>query len=301
MKKVGLLLLVLSVASMMLFAGGAKETPVQKEIVVTEDTSTLGSALVNIDPNKTYKEEVVIVHPSKVRGDDPQKATGTDTCVEEVLVYNQMIYYNFSTGQAEPELALSWVEESSSSYLFNLRKGVKFSNGEEFTADDIKWTFEERPAIVGATAGGSAVWENIDKVEIIDDYTCRIILKKNDTDFLLKMYLPYYSILNREACEKDEKGYRIGTGGWIISEYDANVRTVFERFDGSWVWEETGVNPTKRLVYLLMTEQSYLQMDRSLDPRSVIFSVLIAALFAAIINEMTLRKIRRLKLSDAQS
>ena len=48
-----------------------------------------------------------------------------------------------------------------------------------------------------------------------------------------------------------------------------------------------------------LTEQSFVQMDRTLDIRSVIFSVLITAAFALIINGMALSKVKDLKLSDA--
>ena len=48
-----------------------------------------------------------------------------------------------------------------------------------------------------------------------------------------------------------------------------------------------------------LTEQSFLQMDRTLDARSVIFSILITAVFALIINSTALSKVKDLKLSDA--
>ena len=48
-----------------------------------------------------------------------------------------------------------------------------------------------------------------------------------------------------------------------------------------------------------LTEQSFVQMDRTLDIRSVIFSVLITAAFTLIINGMALSKVKDLKLSDA--
>lgn len=50
-----------------------------------------------------------------------------------------------------------------------------------------------------------------------------------------------------------------------------------------------------------MTEQSYLQMVRTVDWRSVIFSALITAFFSEIVNSLSLRKIPNLKLSDVMS
>ena len=50
-----------------------------------------------------------------------------------------------------------------------------------------------------------------------------------------------------------------------------------------------------------MIEQSYLQMVRTIDWRSVIFSSLITACFSLIVNSLSLHKIRHLKLSDVMS
>jgi len=261
-KAVALVLALIMLVALVACGGGGTSTPGTSGTPATPGGDiNVGQAGeigkdAEIDATKTYKKEIMFVHPSPLRGDDPQIASGTDTSIQNNLIYNQLIYYNFLEAKAEPELAVSWVEESSSSYLFNLRKGVKFSNGEEFTSDDILFSFVERPVLVTATQGTN-VFNNIEKIECIDEYTVRIILKKADTDFLLKMYLPAYCIFNREACTADpEKGHRIGTGGWILTSYDGNVESTFERFDDSWVWEEKGVSPTEKLIYRVMPEQS---------------------------------------------
>ena len=50
-------------------------------------------------------------------------------------VYESLVYYNSKTFKVEPRLATAWKEMSPTQYRFNLRKGVKFSDGSALTAD----------------------------------------------------------------------------------------------------------------------------------------------------------------------
>jgi len=167
-----------------------------------------------------------------------------------------LVNYDWATGSVTPDLAESWDIESASSYVFHLRKGVKFSNGEELTADDVVYTFVDRPVAVNGTSG-SAVWNTIEKVEAVDEYTVRFTLTEADADFMNRIYLGYYAIVNREACEADpEKGYTIGTGGWILDEFKPNDEVVFTRYDDSWVWKENGETPTEKVTMRFITEST---------------------------------------------
>lgn len=83
-----------------------------------------------------------------------------------------------NAGQAQPELAESWeISDDGSVYTFHLRQGVMSDAGNEMTAADVHWSLEK--AIAAGTTG--AFWllvaglTSMDQVEIIDDYTIRII------------------------------------------------------------------------------------------------------------------------------
>ncbi len=72
-----------------------------------------------------------------------------------------------------PALATSWKAIDDTTWEFELRKGVKFHNGEPFNAQSVKKTF----SILLDTALGKIqahMWSGIESVEIIDDYTVRI-------------------------------------------------------------------------------------------------------------------------------
>src|SRR5690606_28131689 len=74
-----------------------------------------------------------------------------------------------------PQLATHWdVSEDGLTYTFHLRRGVKFHNGKEMTAEDVKASIE-RFMRVGARA---ADLRSIDQVRVVDPYTVEIVLKE---------------------------------------------------------------------------------------------------------------------------
>ena len=210
-----------------------------------------------VDETKTYKKDIKVALIGGLTVFNPQARMDNvhDTCYK--MVYNQLVQLNSETSAVEGELAESWEVESSSSYLFKLRKDIKFSNGEPFTADDVVFTFTELPFLTNEYNNATAVINEIEKVTAVDENTVRFELNKPDADFLNRMYLQPYSIYNREACEKDlAAGIRIGTNGWIVTDFVAGDHISYKRFDESWVWEDGGMNPTETITFSVRPESS---------------------------------------------
>src|SRR4051794_8603863 len=76
-----------------------------------------------------------------------------------------------------PSLAESWTESPDKlSYEFKLRKGVKFHNGDPFTADDVVFSF--------ARAKGAELHQKVKEVVAVDPYTVRFVLPEPWPDFM---------------------------------------------------------------------------------------------------------------------
>ncbi len=80
--------------------------------------------------------------------------------------------------KVEPTLAISWTVSSDGlTYIFNLRKGVKFSDGTPFNGEAVKFNFERLLDLKkGGSYGGLKV---VDKVEVLDEHKVQIRLKQN--------------------------------------------------------------------------------------------------------------------------
>ena len=75
---------------------------------------------------------------------DPAAAYDTTSSSYIELVYNTLVnYHQTSTTQFDPGLADKWtVSADGKTYRFHIRQGVKFSNGDVLTPDDVKYSFE---------------------------------------------------------------------------------------------------------------------------------------------------------------
>jgi peptide/nickel transport system substrate-binding protein len=134
----------------------------------------------------------------------------------------------------EGDLAESWSQPSDTTWLFKLRKGVRWHNkppvnGRELTAEDVKYTYERAMTIAGNPS--RALVDDIERVEAVDRYTVRFTTKSPYAWFLDSS--AQLEILAREVGEKFGDFKRsetmIGTGPWMLDRYEPNVRLTYVR------------------------------------------------------------------------
>jgi peptide/nickel transport system substrate-binding protein len=120
-----------------------------------------------------------------------------------------------------PGLALSWTPIADDVWEFKLRPGVKFQNGEPFTADDVVFTFERIPTIINSPGSYSTYIYSISKAEVIDPLTLHLHTKGPDP--LLPADLSQVWILNRKTHTGATTGdfnsgkATIGTGPYKVT------------------------------------------------------------------------------------
>ena len=142
----------------------------------------------------------------------------------------------------EGDLAESWTQPSDTTYVFKLRRGVRFHakppvSGRELTAEDVKFTFERMLTEAGSNA---SMYRAIAKVDAVDRYTVRFALSEPFAWFLDMVASPMAgAIVARECVEKwgDLKKPEavIGTGPWMLESYRPNVSLTMVRHPGYFV------------------------------------------------------------------
>jgi len=164
-------------------------------------------------------------------------------------VYNTLVELDVATQEIAPALATSWEQTSDTQWKFILREGVKFHNGNSFTAEDVKFSFEI------ANQGNSATRVNgIESMEVVDEYTILINLKATDMDFLYRITAPEVSILSKNAYDTMEakEAVKIGTGPYMYGDWEPGDYISFHAFHDYW----GGAPKTEHLILRYIPEAS---------------------------------------------
>ena len=132
-----------------------------------------------------------------------------------------------------PELALSWEQPDEQTYVFKLREDVKFHNGRQLTAEDVKYSFERilNPD-VGALGSSASYAGDIESVTVNDPFTVTIKLKKVNAPFLANLSSNYCAIVAKEVVEESGDLLRAdgGTGPYTLGEWVPDNMVSIHRF-----------------------------------------------------------------------
>jgi peptide/nickel transport system substrate-binding protein len=114
-------------------------------------------------------------------------------------------------GRVQPALAESWtVSDDGKVYTFKLRSGVKFHDGTDFEATDVKFSLD-RARGENSTNAQKGLFAQIDTVEVVDPTTVRVTLKRPQSGFLYNMGWGDAVIVAPESADTN-KEKPIGTG-----------------------------------------------------------------------------------------
>jgi len=139
--------------------------------------------------------------------------------------------------QLEPGLATEWKTVDPTTWEFKLRRGVKFHDGSDFTADDVIASLERVPKVPNSPSPFTAYTKQIVKAEAVDPYTVRL---KTATPYpLMPSDLTQVFIVSRKAANASTDDFNsgkaaIGTGPYKLVRYAKGDRIELARFDGWW-------------------------------------------------------------------
>jgi peptide/nickel transport system substrate-binding protein len=177
--------------------------------------------------------DLVVCQPAEPPGLDP--TANTAAAIDRVVfsnIYEGLIKVN-SNGDFIPGLATSWdVSADGLTYTFQLRKGVKFHNGESFDASVAKWNLER--AMGEKTINPHPEYfRGINKIEIPDSHTLILVLAKVDALFIAHM-AEGDAVMLPMAGYKNAKSQPIGTGPFKLTKWVRGDRVEMVRYDGYW-------------------------------------------------------------------
>lgn len=221
----------------------------------------LGLALAAMLPLRpAAAQEAVIVLGSAEAGVpnyDPIRGAILNTGTS--LIYDRLVEQD-ADQSFHPHLATSWDSSPDGmSWTFKLRQGVKFTDGEPFNAQTIVWWI---PKYKGTE--NEFMVDAIDRVEAVDDYTVRFVMKRPEPNLIYNLASAFMSIPSPKAFDAAGDSYgvteAVGTGPYKLESFTVGQETVLVRND-DYAWasdlsENQGPPHIERLTLREIPDQS---------------------------------------------
>ncbi|ANK76177.1 MULTISPECIES: ABC transporter substrate-binding protein [Ensifer] len=186
----------------------------------------------------TYKDDIATLDP----------AIGYDWVNWSMIksLFSRLMDYKPGTTELVPSLAETFdVAPDGLTYTFKLRKGVKFTNGREIVASDVKYSIERAvdPKTQGPGAGFFGAIKGFDDlsggkaatlegIEAPDDATVVFHLSRPDATFLHVLAVNFASVVPKEAVEAAAGDFGkkpVGSGTFVLRDWTVGQSLTFER------------------------------------------------------------------------
>ncbi len=166
----------------------------------------------------------------------PGNIDGSQGSVLSGLVYQGLIYVDKDRA-IKPQLAENWESNADQTqFTFHLRKGVKWQDGQDFTASDVLFTYTNITPKYVPTA--SATFKSIlQKVEAPDPGTVKLTLSKRYGPFLSFLNVPIvpeHAYTGTDFSTNPRNRSPIGTGPFRLTNWTPADSMTFDRADTYW-------------------------------------------------------------------
>jgi len=173
------------------------------------------------------KKEIIIAQANDVKVLDPHNCNEVASFLPICQIYSSLVTTD-NDMNIVGDLAESWENISDTEWRFHLREGVKWHDGTDFTANDVKFSIERQKSLPKM---GSVV-ENIVEVVVEDDHT--VVLKTDEPSgaLLLNLAVSGSRIISEKAVTEAGDSYGehpIGTGPMKFSSWTLGDKLVLEK------------------------------------------------------------------------
>ncbi|WP_126424868.1 ABC transporter substrate-binding protein [Brevibacillus marinus] len=184
------------------------------------------------NPAENGKKILTIASGNDIVSFDLHNHNNTSTEAVHINMFNYLVKKGRNQ-EVLPDLATSWKQLDATTWEFKLREGVKFHNGDPFTAADVKYTLERVARDNTLLEYGN--YKQIKEVKIMDDYTVHIITNGPQPVLLNRLSRLGSGMMPSKYIQ--EKGFDeflkhpVGTGPYKFKEWKRDDRLILEKFD----------------------------------------------------------------------
>ncbi len=198
-----------------------------------------------------YKDTLIWAQGADVTSLDPHQGKETPAVEVTCQIFDTLVVVNPETNEIEPQIAESWEQVDELTYVFKIRQGIKFHDGSDLTAEDVKFSLDR--AINSAAV--SYIVDFIDTVTVDDEYTVTVKTKAPYAPALRNLAIPFAAIVPKAVVEADEAAFilnPVGSGPYQFVEWKQNDHVTLKAFDDYYA----GKPATENLIMKVIPETS---------------------------------------------
>lgn len=213
------------------------------------------------------KDTLIIAQGADAKSLDPHNTNDQPSARVLVQIYEPLVELN-DKAEPVPVLAETWERPDDKTLILHLRKGVKFHNGEEMKASDVKFSLDrsrKSPKV-------ASILSAISNVVVVDPYTVKIETKKPFAPIFNHLAHPAASILSEKAVKEAGATYGqhpVGTGPFKFVSWQSGDRINLEAFQN--YWRES--SPIKHLVFRNIVEETSRTIGLETGELDVIYDI----------------------------
>lgn len=203
------------------------------------------------DGSTGYKDTLTWAQGADVTSLDPHQGKETPAVDVTCQIFDTLVAVNPETNEIEPQIAESWEQVDELTYTFKIRQGIKFHDGSDLTAEDVKFSLDR--AI--NTAAVSYIVDFIDTVTVDDEYTVTVKTKAPYAPALRNLAIPFAAIVPKAVVEADEDAFilnPVGSGPYQFVEWKQGDHVTLKAFDDYYA----GKPATENLIMRVIPETS---------------------------------------------
>ena len=201
---------------------------------------------------------------------DPQLFTSTIDYTRGRANYNGLTQFRDSI-VPQPELAEEFSSNAAvTEWTFKIKKGVKFHDGSNLTADDVVWTMN-RHTMEGSKSKAKTLVSGVTEWKKVDSHTVKAIMDAPNADLPAVLATFHFKVLKKDTTDFQKP---VGTGPYKLTEFQPGVRSVHVRNDDYWR-ESANLDEvqifaiTDAVARLNATLSGDIQLMQAVDPKAI--------------------------------
>ena len=203
-----------------------------------------------------YKNTLTWAQGADVTSLDPHQGKETPAVQVNTQIFDTLVTVDPETNEVVPQIAESWEQTDDQTYVFKIREGIKFHDGSDLTAEDVKFSLDR----ARNSAAVSYIVNFIEEVTVDDDHTVTVKTTAPYAPTLRNLAIPFAAIVPKAVVEADENAFiqnPVGSGPYKFVEWNHGDHVTLKAFDDYYA----GKPETENLIMKVIPETSQRTID----------------------------------------